>query len=654
MLKLLFSAIPAALVLAAVDSVATRLQLPHRPTSAALFVETVPVYFAACLLCLPLVALVTRERVQPERGQIRVWWLVALVGMAVVGHAAINRHTGLDANLAGLKSPRPWIEAGLSAAAVALAARVLFGLTSRRPAPWSAAEITISSIAIGLLLPPRFDSPRSADPDIEVAAGAAERPNLLLLIWDTARRPSFSMFGYERETTPELAALADSSRRYSRAHSVTHYTFTSHLSMLSGLLPSEHGARLLASSADEERTGPLLQQRLAEAGYRTGAFVGTGVLRSATGISRGFETYGDRVDPAVCDSYAWGLVHDLQSAAAKFVPALAKNGNPHWIEDFQRPANEVLGEATDWIGNGDPRPWFCMINLFDVHHPYTPDAEALEAWVAEYGGPMDGHAFRSDGYEKGYQPDDADDRHLLDLYDAEMWRLDQRVNDFLAQFDLDEQRIAVLMTSDHGEAFGEDDVYGHDDILEPQVSIPMLLRVPNDTSLAGDSDAPVSGVDVTPTLLGLAGLPPLESSTGLDLTQGDPPTDRFVWVEDRDFHEADKFKLAAYSGPYKIVRTDENGDETWELFDLRTDEHAISDVSAEHPELFRELVTYVRDVRPWWPDNSDGSAAEATGGASLQALQALGYLDGEPTFEDTEQDAPGPDPENAPSPDTSE
>jgi arylsulfatase A-like enzyme len=207
--------------------------------------------------------------------------------------------------------------------------------------------------------------------------------------------------------------------------SASTFTFTSHLSMLTGVHPVTHGAHLLDMRFDPARARSIAED-LAAAGYRTGGFVGTDVLSGRTGIARGFEVWDDQVDPPVCDTLAWGFVHDLQALAAKSVAALRFDGRPHWIQDFQRPADEVLGRALAWIRRADPRPWFCFVNLYDVHWPYLPEGEGGRL-VRPYDGPVDGFLFRSDRWRSGYRMRAEDEAHVRDLYDGEVFDLDARV-----------------------------------------------------------------------------------------------------------------------------------------------------------------------------------------------------------------------------------
>ena len=125
-----------------------------------------------------------------------------------------------------------------------------------------------------------------------------------------------------------------------------------------------------------------------------------------------------------------------------------------------------------------------MINMYDVHWPYLPREESREQFVAEYDGRIDGFLFRSDDYDasadqgvKGSSLDERDKQHLVDLYAAELFELDREVDRFLGELELGSS-TGIVMTSDHGEAFGEALHWEHNGILEPQVRIPLLVRRP--------------------------------------------------------------------------------------------------------------------------------------------------------------------------------
>jgi choline-sulfatase len=162
-------------------------------------------------------------------------------------------------------------------------------------------------------------------------------PSILLITIDTLRADHVGAYGRGRARTPTLDALAAGGIRFDAAYATAPLTLPSHISMLSGLLPVAHTVR----TNDGYRVPAavtLVSQRLASAGYRTGAFVGAAVLRRNTGIDRGFQTFDDPGQLA------------------------------------ERRANVVIERAIAWLRAGENRPFFLWVHLYDPHLPYEPPA----------------------------------------------------------------------------------------------------------------------------------------------------------------------------------------------------------------------------------------------------------------------------------------
>lgn len=606
-----------AIVLAALDALLVRSAQPWRASEVELFFHAYFLWACFGLLALVPARLTLRfldahSRPWPARGYDARPWIVLLgwMGLPVVVEVLLHEHTTL-VGLAGLAQLRPWLElAGVlvgGVAGLALLGRFLGNVPGVRTAALGVAL----SFAVSLFLPAR--------PAPAVRTSTETRPNLLVLVWDTCRADKLEPYGHGRPTSPHLAELAEQSLVFEDSLSASTFTFTSHLSLLTGVQPTTHGARLLDMRFDPTRASSVATL-LAEAGYRTGAFVGTDVLAGRTGIRAGFEVYDDQVDPAVCDTLAWRLVHALQAFAAQFVPALRFNGRPHWIQDFQRPGDEVLARAAAWIERDDPRPWFCFVNLYDVHWPYLPEREG-ERLVRPYDGPVDGFLFRSDRWRPGYRMQAADKQHVNDLYEGEVFDLDARVAHFLDGLGLERGGTAVLVTADHGEGLGEGETWNHDDVREPQVRVPLILRLPEPAPRGARVRSPVSGIDVAPTLLALAGLQPPPGMEGHDLLARAPAGLRERWVDDRDHLRSEDYRCALYRGGFKLVRFGLGAGARYELYDLGADPTGFEDVQAQHPELFAELVARMaaRSAGEELPPS------EAELGDAAAGLQALGY-----------------------------
>jgi arylsulfatase A-like enzyme len=646
-LRILLVLVPMA---AAADSVLTGLALSRPPAPSILFVQSLGLWALLGLISLvpaTLAALLRRSR--DAAASAEDTWGEDALGLAgwlafpVMAHASLDRYTSLGADGSGVLAPRPLLE--VFVLAVCLWALARWGgprLSRGRPRPLGPV-LAAGALFVGALLPvgselaPRPGGWGGAETGSSDRAAGDLQPNLLLLVWDTTRSANLGSYGYERETTPRLDEFARHSLVYEDARSVSCFTLTSHLSMLTGVYPSHHGASLGRMFYDAERTPPLTVA-LARAGYRTGGFVGTSVLRAETGMAYGFEVFDDRVDPEVCQTHAWALVHDVQSILAKLVPALNANGRPHLIQDFERPDEEVLAAALSWIERPDPRPWFCMVNLYDVHWPYLPGGEAARRFVRPYDGFVDGYVFRSDNYPEraegvrtGERLDSEDNRHLEDLYDGEMWEMDREVGTFLDALDLSRSNTAVMVVSDHGEAFGEGGRYEHNDILEVQVRVPFILYLARDGAglqpASGSRPGRVSGVDVAATLLGLAGLPVPEHMRGLDLIATPPTADRPLLVEDRDKLSRDAMHLAFYRGDWKLLQAGLGEEPRFELYHLGKDPQALTDVAADHPELLETLRGEMEALRaPWDPDRGGGVGVRDSSATGQRALRGLGYI----------------------------
>jgi arylsulfatase A-like enzyme len=171
------------------------------------------------------------------------------------------------------------------------------------------------------------------------ARAQAPRSNLLLVTFDTLRADRVT-----EKLMPALSALSARGTRFERVYTHTPLTLPSHTSILTGLLPPAHGVRNNGFRLDDSVV--TLAELLADAGYRTGAFVGASALDARFGLSQGFDEYDDRYDP-------------LQEPSASTA-----------FRQGARPASTVLDAASSWIA-GQREPWFAWTHLRDAHAPYA-------------------------------------------------------------------------------------------------------------------------------------------------------------------------------------------------------------------------------------------------------------------------------------------
>ncbi len=252
----------------------------------------------------------------------------------------------------------------------------------------------------------------------------AGTPNLLLITIDTLRADALGFSGNAQAVTPTLDRLAATGRIYpnTHAHSVT--TLPSHASMLTGRYPNEHGARQNGTGRLRQDL-PTVATLMAEAGYRTAAFVAAFPLDSRFGLDRGFELYDDdlRDDPG-----------DAARDDARATRDLLYN---------ERAGHVVLARAQEWWRAHAGERRFLWIHLFDPHAPYSPP----EPWATTF----------------AHYP-----------YLGEVAATDAYLAPFLAPFlDGREDPALVVVTADHGESLGE-----HGEATHGLFAYEATLRVP--------------------------------------------------------------------------------------------------------------------------------------------------------------------------------
>lgn len=344
-------------------------------------------------------------------------------------------------------------------------------------------------------------------------------PSLVLVTLDTVRCDHIGTYGGPPDLTPHLDALAGGGRVVDAAYTTMPTTGPAHVSLLTGLHPSEHGARENGTPMDAGHAGRELARRLGARGYATAAFVTTRLLHpDATGL------------------HGFGI-HDTPRGAL-------------------RPGTEAVRAALHWLAAEPRRPVFLWLHLYDAHAPYgTADEKrrsfpvdpALYGWVDpdRYADPAARRAM-ADRYATGVREADAALGTLLEALPAHF-----------------ASPPLVVVTGDHGEALDEhlDErgyAFDHGEFLdEDVVCVPLVLRGPG--VAPGRVPGPASLRDLYGTLLAAAGAPDPEAAAEgrVDLRSA-PGDSRIVVVERRRLAPGSRPELraqaaAAFDGRASVV-----------------------------------------------------------------------------------------------------
>ena len=354
-------------------------------------------------------------------------------------------------------------------------------------------------------------------------------PNLVLVSLDTLRADHLSYDGYERPTSPRLDELASRAVVFRNAISSSSWTLPTHGTMLTGLLPAQHGA----TRVERGLPGGVLAvaEMLRTAGYRTVAFTDGGLLDPRWGLAQGFDRY-------------------------ETTP-----GEP-WLS---KDAAVVFGAAEEWLRENRFEPYFLFVHTYETHQPY----ENREGFA---------DPFLEPGYEGRFAdaaaPDSvdpgpisaADLRRIVALYDGEIRRLDHYLGRFLDTLEASGGgRAGLVITSDHGEEFLEHGHvgHGHGKLYDENVRVPLIVRRPG----GGEgrvSATPVTTADVVPTLLALADLPIPANLPGSSLLDLAPDRPRVSFAH--GFHgriELEEQWMRIDDGDLRLLQDLERGELRW-------------------------------------------------------------------------------------------
>lgn len=448
--------------------------------------EFVPVLRFGLTLLLSLgaaAALADLRRLQPVAGLGRfLCWSLCLQGAALLGLMA--RAVTVD----DLGAKALWRMPALYAA-YALASLLLVRLWARdatgggrRIALASFALSTLSAGAVAQLFGTQPEALERGAP----ASALAKGPSVVIITLDTVRRDHLSCYGYPRRTTPHLDAFASRATLFEDAYAPSPYTLSSHASLFTGLLPSQHGAHPIpfdASEGDTARRGrswdfplaadlPTLAEEMRARGYLTaGIAANTAYLSAWSGLTRGFDHYQ-------CEA---GRVYRYAPLALPVFRRAWPSLYDELASELQPRAAAVTDAALAWVASIGRRPFFLFLNYIDAHSPYDPPAPYDRRFLPQAGWKAVGAVTQKE-LVAGRRPMSEEERaYLVSEYDGEIAYVDDALARLFrglqaaGRFD----NTLVLVTSDHGEFLGEHGLAGHEKTLyEPVLRIPFILKLP--------------------------------------------------------------------------------------------------------------------------------------------------------------------------------
>lgn len=500
-------------------------------------------------------------------------------------------------------------------------------VASRRWGGPAAAVVMLVSLAV---LRSTTTNPHEVHRSGSPPAAAAAGPPILLIVLDTFRADALDLSDPASSRTPNLARLARGADVFTDAVANASWTLPGHTSLFTGHRLSEHHTDLTSAPGFGPRVPDkilMTQEYLAARGYRTSAVVGNPIVGPSSRLSRGFQRYVNPGRGWMLATVPIRLAHILSPGTRPEVEAqitteisgLKRHASAREIVDL------ALGEVTE-----SPAPLYLCLNFMDVHKPILPTEDVPlatriafvrdQALVLLGLDSEQGFEYQFLSVWRRYYNGQA--RHL----DAELGRLFDELRR-RGWWD----RMAVVVTADHGEAFLENpevrNYYGHHGAYEPVVRIPLIVKRPGQKAGAV-FDRRVQQADLLPTMLSMAGLPPVPGlDGGLDDDKQDTPvvTEWYPRPYEAGGGAEPRWlpvrRVGIYSGDYKFVI---EGKDRERLFDLRESPYEAVDVIEREPNLAGKLREELLALLQRSPQQGGSNARPDR--EMEEQLRALGYV----------------------------
>lgn len=395
-------------------------------------------------------------------------------------------------------------------------------------------------------------------------------PDIFLVTIDTLRADHVHCYGYAKVATPTLDLLAKDGARFTQAFTPSPITNTSHTTILTGLLPSNHGVTDFAVPLAPTRV--TLAELLKKQGYHTAAFIGSIILDSkslAPGLDRGFDFYDNFPQQATTKS-RWGRV--------------------------ERRGMDVVLHAEKWLDAHPAGSRFVWVHLYDPHDPYEPPPPFSQTYKDH-------------------------------LYDGEIAYADSALGHFIRY--LKKQGwydpSVIVAVGDHGEGLGEHHEETHGIFLyDSTTHVPLIFKIQNGEKAGAVVSAQVRTTDILSSILDLAGLPApggLDGESLLPYLAGAGAEDRIAFGEtDYPLRFGWAPLRSVREGGFKFIEAPRP-----ELYDLHADTGELNNRYTPWDSNVQKFRAQLAELRSRLPKPEHASAG-AVGKGTTDELRALGYL----------------------------
>jgi choline-sulfatase len=430
-------------------------------------------------------------------------------------------------------------------------------------------------------------------------APPAIAPPVLLITVDTLRADRVGAYGYSRNTSPWIDALAAGGAIFETAYAPMGTTCPSHATLFTSRSPEAH--RVVRNGlhlAQGERT---LAEILQDAGYQTAAFVSSFPVARGLGFAQGFDHFDDQFE------------------ASEFAIPLDRWEGHSVGGVFDRPGAATADRALAWLaGRADTAPLFVWVHLFDPHYPYRPPPSDAARFVRV-----------------------SDDTEAVerDLYDAEVYAADREVGRLVAAMEAHASAPPlVVVTSDHGEGLFDHGWRSHNRTLfEEEVRVPLVIHWAGNIQPGTRVSQPAHLIDVAPTILAALGLleagPAMDGLDLLPFIRGEqlPDSARPLWLVRPQFAEGraprgrEGAAFGVRVGQWKYIEASKP--RTRQLYDLASDPTETRNLADAQRQRSDELSGLIAQWQTAERAKVLAGPVEGPSDEERRALRALGYTE---------------------------
>jgi len=435
---------------------------------------------------------------------------------------------------------------------------------------------------------------------------------IFLIVVDTLRPDRLSCYGYQEHDTPNIDGLAASGTRFKNANAPGSWTVPSMGSILTSLYPSQLGLIELPAQSDSlewrERREQLsymvpdaattIAEVLSEHGFRSGAFVNQPALNHKEGYVQGFDFWAFPLGTGAIER-----VTKDEMPISYGLDAFEGAWKDQWLTDIK-----MVDEMEEWLKRHSKKRVFVWLHLLAPHAPYQPPRRYI----------------------------DPQRREPSNLYDAEVRLTDELMGRVLQVIDksVGRDQSLIVFTSDHGEEFGERNMFEHGHSLHSEVmQVPLIIAGPGFPPNAS-VDAFVSTIDIAPTLLEQMRVDDMDITNGMagwSLTRflfgGE--SDEFVYAEGMLYgstersliHEGHKLMFDAQAQSPRLYDVRADAGETDDHADYEADR--VARMVAEIQMMDSQFQAYRTTS---FPEVADTLVSDEDRERIHRAMRALGYV----------------------------